>query len=259
MFSGLTRQEQWVLMALIAVIGTGLAAQQLRQNRGQRVIVLAETNAPGAKSTATDAGASSTALENTIQRGQTSPPPESSKININTATETELQRLPGIGQKRAADILANRRLQGPFRSVDDLDRVKGIGPATLEHLRPFITIGDSGAASGATGSSAAAQATGQLLIPTVAPAPTETGLGIPQSASSPPPPVTSASGAGKININTAGAAELDKLNGVGPALAQRIIEYRTHYGPFRTVDDLLKVKGIGPTILEKNRQMLSVQ
>lgn len=49
----------------------------------------------------------------------------------------------------------------------------------------------------------------------------------------------------KININTANQAELETLPGIGPALAQRIITYRTEHGPFRTPEDLKEVSGIG--------------
>lgn len=50
---------------------------------------------------------------------------------------------------------------------------------------------------------------------------------------------------GKININTATAAELDKLDGVGDKIAQRIIDYREAHGPFEVPEDLMKVSGIG--------------
>ena len=59
------------------------------------------------------------------------------RININTANVDELQLLPGIGPSRAAAILADRQANGPFRSIDDLERVRGIGPAIVSGLREF--------------------------------------------------------------------------------------------------------------------------
>lgn len=58
------------------------------------------------------------------------------------------------------------------------------------------------------------------------------------------------SGSGLINVNTADAAALDKLPGVGPSLAARIVEYRRKNGPFSSMDDLDSVEGIGPSKLE---------
>ena len=55
---------------------------------------------------------------------------------------------------------------------------------------------------------------------------------------------------GSININTAGAEELDQLPGVGPSTAKKIIDYRTQHGNFKSVDELDNVKGIEPKKLD---------
>lgn len=65
--------------------------------------------------------------------------------------------------------------------------------------------------------------------------------------------------AAPVDINTADAKALDKaMTGVGKKLAQAIVEYRAKNGPFRSVDDLTKVKGVGKSTIEKNRANLSV-
>lgn len=63
---------------------------------------------------------------------------------------------------------------------------------------------------------------------------------------------------GKININTATAAELDTLPGIGTAYANRIIEYRNANGGFKKIDDIMKVKGIGEKTFEKLRDKITV-
>ncbi len=61
-------------------------------------------------------------------------------VNLNTATEADLQTISGIGAKRAADIIAYRQENGQFKSVDDLNNVTGIGDKTLENLKPYVTV-----------------------------------------------------------------------------------------------------------------------
>lgn len=78
----------------------------------------------------------------------------------------------------------------------------------------------------------------------------------------PGPPATRAAPAAsadrKININTASAAELDLLPGIGPSLAQRIIDYREAHGPFTSIDGLDRVKGIGPKLMAKVRSRVTL-
>lgn len=69
---------------------------------------------------------------------------------------------------------------------------------------------------------------------------------------------SSAGGARLIDINAANAAELDGLPGIGQALAQRIIDYRTSNGAFNAIDDLRNVKGIGPALFEKIAPLITV-
>jgi len=63
-------------------------------------------------------------------------------IDVNTADIYDLQRLPGIGEKRAGDIIAYRTEHGPFQSLDELMNVSGIGPVILENLREYATTGN---------------------------------------------------------------------------------------------------------------------
>ena len=71
-------------------------------------------------------------------RRQGKPPP--ARTNINTASEADLQRLPGIGPALAGRIVEHRRVHGPFRHPDRLVDVRGIGEKTMEKLRPWVHL-----------------------------------------------------------------------------------------------------------------------
>ncbi len=80
----------------------------------------------------------------------------------------------------------------------------------------------------------------------------------PTSAAADDDPGAANAGLGsKPRLATATAEELDELPGVGPVTAQRILDYRTEHGPFRSVDDLDAVPGIGPARLEQLRELLT--
>lgn len=77
------------------------------------------------------------AAGNTKAATAASPP---GKVNVNTASKTELKSVPGIGDTTASRILDYRAKNGPFKRLEDLVKVNGIGPATLEKLRPYLTL-----------------------------------------------------------------------------------------------------------------------
>ena len=60
-------------------------------------------------------------------------------VNINTATKEELTTLKGIGDKRAQDIIDYRTKNGPFKTIDDLEKVPGIGPGTMKQIRSQLS------------------------------------------------------------------------------------------------------------------------
>ena len=85
-------------------------------------------------------------------------------------------------------------------------------------------------------------------------APTEKSTAAPTEAATQPPTEP-----GPLDLNRATAQELTTLPGIGEVLAQRIVDYREAHGPFRSVDELIAVEGIGEGKLEKLRELVTVE
>lgn len=140
-------------------------------------------------------------------------------VNVNTASQSELEGLPGIGPTKASAIIEHRDAHGPFASLNELDDVPGIGPATLRNLDGMVEFGDALVSSNP-----------DEVTP---PAPKATPRSAPATGS-------------RVNINTASQSELETLPGVGPAKALAILGDRETNGAFGSCDDLTRVSGIGP-------------
>ena len=163
--------------------------------------------------------------------------------DLNAADQKELAQVPGVGPKMAEAIADHRRLHGPFKSVDELKNVRGVGPVTFEKVRTQFRVGPL-----AQGLSAETPLSPQLQVPAPAQAPRPVATGAKKIQPGEPP----------INVNIATADELQRLPGVGPVTAQAIVASRAT-APFQTVDDLDKVKGIGPKTVEKLRPFVVVR
>jgi competence protein ComEA len=164
-------------------------------------------------------------------------------IDINSADQKTLESLPGVGPATAQEIVKGR----PYKSVDDLANVKGIGKSKLEKIRPLVTVGGQPAAQApAAAKSAASSAATKASSATQAAksAPTETK----KAAKSAVP-------SGPVNINTASKDQLEALPGIGPKKAQAIIDGR----PYQKTEDVMKVKGIKQGIYDKIKDKITVQ
>jgi competence protein ComEA len=172
------------------------------------------------------------------------------RLDPNVATAEELNALPGLGPAKAKAIVADREANGPFGSVDDLDRVKGVGPTLLAKLKEHLEVrAQAPARGGAEPQRLPATRKGDSKGEAKAPreekkaaAPREP-LKLPATLEREPPD-------GKVNLNFAGADELQALDGVSSANALLILAYRQQHGPFRTVADLGRVPGLTPKLLQ---------
>jgi competence protein ComEA len=150
------------------------------------------------------------------------------KVDLNTAELTALEDLPGIGPAAAKAIVDGR----PWKSVDELDKIRGLGKNRIAALRDLVTFGAEPAPAAAEKASSvtAAKSSSTKAMPKTPPGQ-------------------------KININTAAKEELDALPGIGPVKAEAIIEGR----PFKTIEDIKNVKGIKDGEFSKIQDLITVK
>jgi competence protein ComEA len=163
-----------------------------------------------------------------------------SSVDINTADQKTLEALPGIGKATAKAIIAGR----PYKSVDDLKRVKGMSDKKINSLRSKVTVGATA-----------------VPAPSATPAPKATAEEKKAPAAEKAAKTKSSKSAGKlapgqkININTATQQEIEALPGIGPKKAQDIIKGR----PYDKPEDIMKVKGIKQGIYNKIKDNIVVR
>lgn len=203
---------------------------------------------------AVDAVADSAARLAEAEARRSRPLEEGELLDPNRAPEEELDRLPGVGPATAAAVAAARDTL-PFASAEDLLRVRGVGPSTLDRIRPHLNV-RAGVGAGSVPGVQVASPSGRGRRRGVALRSRSRPRSGPRAASA---AGATSEGPVALNLNRARAGELESLPGVGPVLAGRIVAWRSRHGPFATVDGLLEVRGVGPATLERLRPLVHVR
>lgn len=213
----MTRQERTGLGVVALLLAFGVGAHTLRSEPPPAAWSAADADGTTARLLARSGEAAERAEQASRPLGA------AERLDPNTASATELERLPRVGPGLAAKIVARRESAGPFRTLADLDSVPGVGPALLAEVAPHLALAPAPPASRAAGGRRASAT----------------------------PASTAAPASGTLDLNTATAAQLEALPGIGPALAERIVARRAAHGRFRAPSELDDVPGIGKKALER--------
>ena len=226
-FAGLVKIGTGVIVAAAATVFFCRGCAPLKDSAELNSVSDTLTASPIiAESSVSETAQSSSAESTQSTSDPVSEPPETALININTATSEELQSLSGIGEAKAAAIIAYREEHGAFSDISEIMNVSGIGEKIFERIRDSITVGEYTRPSEETSQS---DDTEQSAPPTAL-----------------------------ININTATSEELQALSGIGEAKAAAIIAYREEHGAFGDISEIMNVSGIGEKIFEKIRGQITV-
>lgn len=156
-------------------------------------------------------------------------------LNLNTASQTELEALPGVGKKMAEAIIARR----PYKNIDELKEIKGVGDKNFEKLKPLLMV-DAGAPTAATVQSTQPPMTLKKSDRMVKKEEMKAA--------------TTLAPGEKVSLNTASLEQLEKLPGIGPVKAQAIISAR----PFKSIDEIKKVTGIKEKMFSKIKDSITL-
>ena len=178
-------------------------------------------------------------------------------VDLNSASEKDLEALPGVGPATAKKIVAGR----PYKSADELKKA-GLNDKAVEALKPLVTAGPASAAPAAAKAAAApapvketpAKASAVKEKTAKEPAAKEKASQEPAGKEKTPAAPKLAPGQ-KVNLNSADKATLEALPEIGPALAQAIIEGR----PYTKIEDVMKVKGIKEGKFSKIKDLITVK
>jgi competence protein ComEA len=169
------------------------------------------------------------------------------KVNLNTADEKAIAGAKGVGDKLAKELVKNR----PYKTWEEVSKVKGVGSGKkLDALKKVLKLTEGVA----TKEEPAAEKKETKEKKSKSSSKGEEATSASSSSSS-----EKLAPGTKININTASAEELDKLPEIGPVKARAIVEYRKANGPFKSAEDIEKVKGIKEGTFAKIKDYIVVK